>query len=173
MKFAGKLLAAVSGLVLMAGCMNFDYVGQSFAPLSESVPVAFFEGREAIPKETYRIIGRGVLSGPETVDGYDRKAELRLQARKHGADAVCIVSTVKKQVGVFPTVSDDFSEPLSPSANRGNIGPSGTPWETTSFGETPGLKSQEEKRFEFETNVSFLKKTASFDAEMKKRSAGK
>ena len=173
MKFLSKLLTGVLGLVLMAGCMSFDYVGQSFAPLSESVPVAFFEDRAAIPKDTYRIIGRGILSGPETVDGYDRKAELRLQARKHGADAVCIVSTVRKQVGVFPTVSDEFSAPLSPSANRGSIGPSGTPWETTSFGETPALKSQEEKRFEFETKVIFLKKTASFDAEMKKRSAGK
>ena len=170
MKLLGKLLTAVFVLGLMAGCMNFDYVGQSFAPHSGAVPVTFFEDRAAIPKETYRIIGRGVLSGPGSVDGYDRMSELRRQARKHGADAVCVVSTVRKQVGFFPTVSDDFSEPLSPSANRGNISPSGTPWETTSFGEKPTLKNQEAKRFEFETKVIFLKKISAFEAEMKSRS---
>ena len=169
MKLPGKLLTAIFLLTLVAGCMNFDYVGQSFAPHSESVPVTFYENRAAIPRDTYRIIGRGILSGPENVDGYDIMAELRFQARKHGADAVCTVSTVKKQVGIFPAVGDDFSEPLSPGANRGNLSPSGTPWQTTSFGETPTLKSQEAKRYEFETKVIFLKKIDRFDAEMKSR----
>ena len=49
MKLPGKLLTAVFLLTLVAGCMNFDYVGQSFAPHSESVPVTFYENRAAIP----------------------------------------------------------------------------------------------------------------------------
>ena len=46
-----------------AGCLKFDYTGQSFEPLSDSSPVAVFKDKAAVPAGDYRIIGRGVLSG--------------------------------------------------------------------------------------------------------------
>ena len=152
-----------------AGCLKFDYTGQSFEPLSESAPVAVFNDRGAVPAGTYRIIGRGVLSGSNEIDTYDRMSELRSQARKHGADAICLGGTVNKAAGVFPAGSDNFGEPLAASSNRGNLDPTGKTWAMNTFGEMAPLKNQEEVRYEFETKVLFLKKIDKFDEEMKKR----
>ena len=110
-----KIIAALILLVFFAGCMNFDYVGQSFAPKSESAVVNIFNGREKIPADQYRIIGRGTLTGPLSTDEYDRMAELRAVARKHGADAVCIVSATTKAVGYYPQSNGAFAPPISAS----------------------------------------------------------
>lgn len=154
-----------------AGCLKFDYTGQSFEPLSDSSPVAVFKDKAAVPAGDYRIIGRGVLSGSNEIDSYDRMAELRAQARKHGADAICLLGTRNKLVGVFPAGGDNFGEPLSAISNRGNVDPSGKTWAMSSFGVMAPLKNQEEQRYEFEMQVLFLKKSTKFDAEMKKRPA--
>lgn len=164
-----KIIPLLTAVLFLSGCMSFDYVGQSFAPRSESAPVTILQGRDAIPADAYRIIGRGVLTGPADTDLYDRDARLRNEARDRGADAVCVVSNIVKAVGVYPQTGDEFSAPLAASSNVDNLSRSNTPWETDSFGEMRTFENNERKRYIFETKVIFLKKTADFNAEMKKR----
>ncbi|MBO5791904.1 MAG: hypothetical protein J6S54_05455 [Lentisphaeria bacterium] len=167
--FVAKAVMCLAGVLLFAGCMSFDYVGQSFAPRTESSPVSVFKGRDTLPPDRYRIIGRGVLSGPNSVDEYDRMAELRSEARKHGADAVCIVGTQVKAAGLYPRVSGTFAPPLAASENVDNLSTQNNAWETDSFGQVRVLKGEEKVRYTFETKVLFLKKSADFDKEMKSR----
>lgn len=155
--------------VILAGCMSFDYVGQRFPAGSESKAINVFKDRAEIPADKYRIIGRGVLTGPNSTDGYDRMAELRRQAREHGADALCVVKTTVKAVGTYPRTSGTFAPPLSVSSNRDNLDPQGQAWQTDSFGQVRTVKGEEKSRYEFRTEVIFFKETTGFDAEMKKR----
>ena len=167
--FVAKAVMFLAGALLLAGCMSFDYVGQSFAPRTESSPVNIFTGRETLPADRYRIIGRGVLSGPNSVDEYDRLAELRSEARKHGADAVCIVGTQVKAAGLYPRSTGFFAPPLAASDNVDNLSTQNNAWETDSFGQIQTLNSKEKVRYTFETKVLFLKKSADFNKEMKSR----
>ncbi|MBR7137932.1 MAG: hypothetical protein IKD44_00145 [Lentisphaeria bacterium] len=171
MLFVSRFLLLLTGVLFLAGCMSFDYVGQSFVPLSDSVPVNIFQNREEIPADQYRIIGRGILAGPGSTDMYDRMAELRSEARKHGADAVCIVSTTGKAVGLYPASSGAFAPPLAASDNVDNLSTQNNAWEADSFGQVQTLNKKERVRYNFETKVIFLKKKADFDKEMKPRSS--
>lgn len=164
-----KIIAALILLVFFAGCMNFDYVGQSFAPKSESAVVNIFNGREKIPADQYRIIGRGTLTGPLSTDEYDRMAELRAVARKHGADAVCIVSATTKAVGYYPQSKGAFAPPISASANADNLNTRGEAWEMDSFGQIQTLNGKEKVRYDFVINTLLLKKISDFNTEMKER----
>ena len=156
-------------LTLFAGCMSFDYVGQSFAPKAESAAVTIFNGRTQIPADEFRIIGRGTLTGANSNDEYDRLAALREEARKHGADAVCIVDTAVKAVGYFPRSEGAFAPPLSASVNVDNLNSRGETWETDSFGQVSTLNTREKVRYNFEIKCLFLKKSGDFNKEMKER----
>lgn len=156
-------------LLAAAGCMNFDYVGQTFDGKGDSAVVNIIKGRQNIPADQYRIIGRGVLTGPVSTDDYDRLAELRSQARRHGADAVCIVKESVKAVGYYPRSDGAFAPPLSAKSNMDNLNSRGEAWETDSFGQVTTFKGRERVRYEFEIQGIFLKKKKDVDAEMKTR----
>lgn len=165
-----KLLIPALLLLFFCGCMSFDYVGQSFRERPEGSVVELFESRKLIPADKFRIIGRGVLAGPDDIDKYDRVVKLKTEARKHGADAVCIVSETKKLAGLYPRSQGEFASPMSPGANKINLDEHGNTWSNDSFDEKE-VKLAGEKKFrkEFEIKVLFLKKIADFEAEMKKR----
>ena len=157
-------------LLCCAGCMSFDYVGQSFDPRPDSSPVAFFEGRQEIPPDTYRIIGRGTLTGSSEIDGFDRKQKMRDIARERGADAVCIVGTQTLPVGFYPRAKGEFAPPSTINANRDGTNDVGEPWQSDSFGEESVSSSGENRaRYNFEIKLLLLKKTGDFEKEMKTR----
>lgn len=157
-------------LLCCAGCMSFDYVGQTFDPRPDSSPVAFFEGRQEIPPDTYRIIGRGTLTGSSETDGYDRTQKMREVARERGADAVCIVGTRNFQVGVYPKAKGEFAAPSTVSANRDGTNAVGEPWQSDSFGEKRVSGSGESRaRYNFEIKLLLLKKNEDFEKAMKTR----
>lgn len=156
-------------LLTLSGCMSFNYVGQKFSPLPQSEIVTVFEGRAKIPADKFRIIGRGTLTGPWETDRYDRMAELRAQARKYGADALCIVENKRVEAGFYPQDNGTFAPPLSAQANKDNLSNRGTAWENDSFGQIHTLREEKKRRYEFEIKVLFLKNQAAFDREMEKR----
>jgi len=98
-----KILPAAA--LLVAGCVNVDYVGQSFDPTPEEARVEYIVGRSAIPAGKYRIIGRGTISTPRKIDSYDLREALIDEARKRGADAVVLVDYKWVRVGVYPRAS--------------------------------------------------------------------
>ena len=157
-------------LLCCAGCMSFDYVGQSFDPRPDSSPVAFFEGRQEIPPDTYRIIGRGTLTGSSEIDGYDRTLKMRSVARERGADAVCIVGTRTFPVGIYPRAKGEFAAPATVNANRDGTDAVGEPWQSDSFGEKRVSSHGENRaRYNFEIKLLLLKKNEDFEKAMKTR----
>ena len=157
-------------LLCGAGCMSFDYVGQSFDPRPDSSPVAFFDGRQEIPPDAYRIIGRGTLTGSDRIDGYDRTQKMRVIARERGADAVCIVGRRIVPAGFYPRAEGEFAQPSTVSANRDGTDAVGAAWQTDSFGEKSISSDGENRaRFDFEIKLLLLKKKGDFEEAMKTR----
>lgn len=153
--FRFSLAAAAIGLI--TGCVNVDYVGQSFAPLPETEPVAYFSSRGDIPAGKYRIIGRGRLETTRRIDGYDLREILVDEARKHGADAVALVSRKRVKVGLYPQESNMLAGPSSYSANPYNLNPDGSQIEMDSFGAPAELQGEATFRSELHVRVLFLK----------------
>ena len=157
-------------LLCCAGCMSFDYVGQTFDPRPDSSPVVIFEKRREIPPDTYRIIGRGTLSGPARYDSYDRSQKMRTIARERGADAVCVVRTRIFPVGSYPQMKGEFPGPSSVGANVDGTDEVGEPLKTDSFGETEiRFRRKKKVRYDFEIRLLLLKKISDFDEAMKTR----
>lgn len=157
-------------LLCCAGCMSFDYVGQSFDPRPDSSPVTFFEGRDEIPPDAYRIIGRGTLTGSDRIHGFDRADKMRAIARERGADAVCIISTRVFPVGLYPRADGEFAGPSTTSGGKDDTDALGEAWETDSFGEKRVSSSGESRvRYNFETRLLLLKKRDDFEKALKTR----
>ena len=169
-RFLSVAVPLLTVLLCCGGCMSFDYVGQKFDPKPDSAPVTFFEGRENIPPDTYRIIGRGVLSGSAKCDDYDRKSEMRAVARKYGADAVCVIDSRIFPVGLYPRANGEFAPPASATADVDDLDFKGEPWQTDSFGEVEVPSNGEVRtRNNFEVRVLLLKNNRDFEEAMNTR----
>ena len=86
-----RLIALVAGLTLFAaGCVNFQYKGEKFAPTEEA---NVYEDAKKIPEKKYLVMGHCVASGRYN-DVTREKIYQRLQkeAEENGADAVLIDS---------------------------------------------------------------------------------
>ena len=96
------------GLLLMYGCMNVEYVGQSFPALAENEAVKVYSPNSPLDAEGYRVIGRVEIQAPDGTTQEDVVEELTGLARKHGAEVVNIleIKRVKKgTVAADPGVS--------------------------------------------------------------------
>ena len=90
MKFRNGLL--LSALALWtAGCVDLNYVGQTFPPLPEDQAVALYTPEQLPPEGEYRSIGRATLTAPDGTERETILEKLVESAREHGADAVRIV----------------------------------------------------------------------------------
>lgn len=153
-------------LCLTAGCsMDFDYTGQSFAPRPESAPVTFFTGRQEIPEEEFRIIGRGILTVTPKTGDYDRMGELREQARKHGADGVCLLDTTEVISGVFPDIRDEYIPPHPPRAKAVGVSVKDSPWDEESI-KPRDIVSGTKKHSVLKIRFLFLKKAEEIEKEL-------
>ena len=136
-----RLLPVGIASAFIAGCTNFDYVGRSFAPRPETAKVSIFHTRGAMEEGKFMMMGRGVLTAPESYDKYDIEERLSELARERGADAVLIVKSrsVLRSFNV-PEGSSGFAAPSNIKVNPANRAPDGQPLEENSFGrqiETP------------------------------------
>jgi len=129
------LLGGIVSVFFLAGCTNFDYVGRSFAPRSETAKVTIFRERDAMQEGKYMMMGRGVLTVPENYDRYDIEERLEELAREHGADAVLVVN-IQNRLRSFnvPEGNSSYAGPSAISANPTNTSPDGRPLEENSFG---------------------------------------
>ena len=169
------LLTGAAALFLVAGCMNFEYVGREFAPTPMSEPVAYYVNREQLPPGEFRIMGRAEITAPDGTDGYDIQELLLEKARSYGADAVCLVSARKVPVGYYEReeVNQGPQFPLDPA----NVGFSGAPEplaaELAEFGRPQTLSSAEGTRLEVEVKALFLKKKAELERRLERIKEGK
>lgn len=159
------LLTGAVALFLVAGCMNFDYVGREFAPTPVSEPVAYYVNREQLPPGEFRIMGRAMITAPDGTDGYDIQELLLEKARAFGADAVCLVRARKVPVGYYQReeVNQGPQFPLDPANVEFGGAPEPLAEELQEFGPPQTLSSGRGTRYEVEVKALFLKKKAELE----------
>ena len=151
-----------------AGCVNVDYVGQTFPPIPEGTPVEFFASRDEIQPGKYRIIGRGVVTTMRRLDKYDIREILIGEARKRGADAVVLVGQKRVRRGVYEREPDVAAVDTSPATHASNIKPGGEPLEI-SLDRSETLEGEHHYRIELELRVLFLKTREDLEQELARR----
>lgn len=161
----GLLLMGAAALFLVAGCIDFEYVGREFAPTPVSEPVAYYVNREQLPPGEFRIMGRAEITAPDGTDGYDIQELLLEKARAFGADAVCLVRARKVPVGYYPReeVNQGKQLPLDPANVDFPGAPEPLAEELQEFGQQQTLSSAVGVRYEVEVKALFLKKKAELE----------
>ncbi len=148
--------AGVMLMYLGNGCTQFDYVGQKLTPLKPDQVVAFYNSKDEVPPDTYKILGRGVITAPDGSNTEDVKAELIEKAREFGANAIEVIlfKRVKTGVMILPK-QENYSGPVGSWAVTANR-PDGTPIYTDSFVKTVPLKTTAIEQYEIQAKVLFL-----------------
>ena len=155
-------------LLFAAGCVNVDYVGQTFEPIPEGTPVAYFENRGDIRPGKYRIIGRAVITTTRRMDKYDIRELLVDEARKRGADAVVTVELKQIKRGIYERETDTSVNDIAPALNSGTVKPDGEPLDIP-FGPAEPLESEHHYRTELKMRVLFLKDKEALEQQLARR----
>lgn len=163
-----KCLPAAALLLFAAGCVNVDYVGQTFEPIPENKPVEYFKDRGEIPPGKYRIIGRAVVTTTRRLDHYDIREILIDEARKRGADGVVLVHQKRVRRGVYDRESDVAAVDTAPASKSGNILPGGGALEVP-LDSSVSLQGEHHSRIELELRVLFLKDKEDLEQELARR----
>ena len=151
-----KILFILAVSIVLSGCMSFDYVGQKLEPLPPDQLVAFYNNKEEVPPNVYRVLGRAVVTAPDGTNTQEVKEKIMDKAREYGADAIEVVlfKRVKSGVVAIPK-NEQYEGPVgswSVTSNR----PDGTPLYTDSFVDTVPLKTHELIQYEIRAKVLFL-----------------
>ena len=159
------LLTGAAALFLVAGCINFEYVGREFEPTPVSEQVGYYVNREQLPPGEFRIMGRAEITAPDGTDGYDIQELLLEKARAYGADAVCLVQARKIPVGCYPREEENQGPqlPLDPANVDFPGAPEPLAEELQEFGQPQTLSSVVGTRYEVEVKALFLKKKAELE----------
>ena len=137
MKLFSHFLRLVSGavcLLLLCGCVNFEYTGRAFAPLKQGKVPAWYQSKKQLPAGKYTIIGRAVIESGLTADMEDLQERLLEEAASRGADAVCLVSAETVYKGLYAEDSY-YAGPSSNWTTPFNLTPDGAPIQTDLAGE--------------------------------------
>ena len=153
--FITLALMLFAGAVL-AGCMKFEYTGREFAPLSGVRMPKYFGKRDDLPPGMYEIIGRAKITAPGSCDREDIRIKLLEEAAGRGADAVCLVSISRIEVGLFES-DGQFSGPSDYSINPYNLTPDGSPIRENMAGKTVELTAETNKAVKIVVRAFFLK----------------
>lgn len=149
-------------LLVFAGCISADYVGQSFPALPEDQPVMIFSREVPAPDNTYRAIGRVTLTAPDGSSQSPIREKLSEIARTHGAEAVEIVEFKRVETGV------GASEPATagmPDWSKDNRNAGGAFIYSNSFGEKASL-STPRKFYEVQVKALLLVPNGKFNSMM-------
>ena len=151
------------------GCTQFDYVGQKLTPLKPDQPVAFYNSKDDVPPDTYKVLGRAVITAPDGTNSQSVKEELIEKAREYGADAIEVVifKRVKTGEAVIPH-QESYSGPVGSWAVTSNR-PDGTPIYTDSFVKTVPLQSKVIEQYEIRAKVLFLSHKKKLDKAIEKQ----
>ncbi|MDD3117659.1 MAG: hypothetical protein PHQ27_00620 [Victivallales bacterium] len=145
---------AVSGMLLLPGCMQVDYIGQHYAPTEKVV----YLGQEDIPAG-YEIIGRAALNAPDNYTGEEIRDKLLDKAKAVGAEAVVIESARRVESGDY-NISESNSGSLAPTGSwtRNSYNMNGSRNATNSWGQTGPVSNTNIKQYDMVVKAYFLRR---------------
>ena len=154
--FLFRAALIISAVVPLSGCMNFEYTGREFAPLAGGQLPEYFGKRADLPPGVYSIIGRAKITTSASRDREEIRLRLLDEAAARGADAVCLVSVSKIEVGLYES-DGHFSGPDNPDMNRYNLTPDGAPIQKDMAGKSVSLPDESRKAVKLVVRALFLK----------------
>jgi len=159
------------GIILFAGCVNIDYVGQEYPERNPDAEIMFYNSREDVPKDTYRIIGRANIDAPGDYNPAEIKKKILRKARDCGADAVEVVEFKRIKTGEQKVASNnsEYDGVVGTWANNG-VRSDGSPIYVDSFDKTVPLKQAYRETFELKIKILFLISNERFQEFQKKAS---
>ena len=143
-------------LLMVSGCVNFEYTGQEFSSLPAGELPKFYASRAAVPAGVYAVIGRGVLTTGLQEEYEDIQDVLLEEGARRGADAVCIVSTRKESIGLFAS-DGEFDGPSDKLADPFNLTPAGAAVQVNMAGDPVNLPAEQTGRKVQVIRVLFFK----------------
>ena len=146
-----QLMIGLAAVLVLAGCIDVDYVGQDFPPLPDNREVQFFDAKNPPPAGEYQSIGRVTLTVPGGYDNVLIREKLAETAREHGASAVRIVNIEQHQVNRYYIDADESKSPMLSCARTAGMLPQradGSPLEVDSFGEVVSPNRTYTKEYE-------------------------
>jgi len=148
---------SLAGMMFFAGCVNIDYVGQEYTQRNPDAEIMFYNSREDVPKNTYRVIGRANIEAPGSYNPAEIKKKLFKKARQCGADAIEVVEFKREKTGEqkISTTSNEYDGVVGTWANNG-VRSDGSPIYVDSFDKTVPLKQNVHETFELKIKVLFL-----------------
>ena len=145
------------GIMFFAGCVNINYVGQEYAQRNPDAEIMFYNSRDDVPKNTYRIIGRANIDAPGGYNPAEIKKKILKKARACGADAVEVVEFKREKTGEqkISSPGNEYDGVVGTWANNG-VRSDGSPIYVDSFDKTVPLKQAVHETFELKIKVFFL-----------------
>ncbi len=166
---AGLMMAAAA--VILAGCVNVDYVGQRFEPLEEYASVRVFKENADFSPEEYKVIGRAAFSAPGDYSSVEIWEKIMETAREYGADGVKVISAQRELTGSVYRQPDIGRPGNSASGNTSGVNADGSPIYVDSFGGEISGKYTRIDTYENKIRVLMLLKTDKFKEAMARREA--
>lgn len=160
---------SLPGIILFAGCVNIDYVGQEYPQRNPDAEIMFYNSKEDVPKDTYRIIGRANIDAPGSYNPAEIKKKILNKARSCGADAVEVVEFKREKSGEqkVSTTNNEYDGVVGTWANNG-VRSNGSPIYVDSFDKTVPLKQAVHETFELKIKILFLISNERFQEYQKK-----
>ena len=151
-----KTLFIFVAAIILSGCTQFDYVGQKLSPLPPDQMVAFYNSKDEVPPNIYKVMGRAVVTAPDGTNSQDVKAEIMEKAREYGADAVEVILFKRIKTGEVTIPQNDENQgPVGSWATTSNRA-DGSPLYTDSFVDNVPLKTNTLEQYEIRAKVLFL-----------------
>ncbi len=158
-------------LLLSAGCVNVEYVGQRFEPLPETDPVRIYDARSDYPIEDYRTIGRAVFTAPEDYGMLELREKVENTAREYGADAVKVVSSGSELIGTVYRQPQRERRPVSARTGTTGTTSDGGRLYVDTFGQETQLAGAQLDRYQLVIKVLMLMHKSRFEQLMAERRA--
>lgn len=166
-----RIFFSFFGIILLAGCVNIDYVGQEYPERNPDAEIMFYNSREDVPKDTYRIIGRANIDAPGDYNPAEIKKKILKKARDCGADGIEVVEFKRIKTGEHKVSanSSEYDGVVGIWANNG-LSSNGAPIYVDSFDKTVPLQQAYRETFELKIKVIFLLSNERFQEFQKKAS---
>lgn len=147
-----KLAAVAISVMIAAGCINIDYVGQSYEP-DPRREIKWFNTAQEVPQDTYQIIGRATATCSSDRNQLDVREALLEEAASRGADAIQVVNSGLKTIKKAYLADGGLNE-FGSNSNESRRDGAWVPYD--SFGQEKTRRVREVEIQEFHANVYFL-----------------
>lgn len=159
----GKLLLLPVCLLGLAGCIDIEYVGQTYGEDPER-HILWYNSEQEVPPDTYKVAGRATASCGSDRTNDDVRHALLEEAARRGVDAVQVVKTDLKTVKRTSVNDSGFAQFGSNqrSSQRDGVW---SPYD--SFGQPSSRNVRNVSIQRFEAKVLFLVKTHRYEEAMR------